>query len=85
MVITIACSITILAGPAHFDDGAQRRKARRARRRADGCGNTVVVDMGHLPAIVADQEYAVMHAPRVAVGDKGVGALDTADQIFGDE
>src|SRR5690606_35001564 len=46
-----------------------------------GAGDVVVVEMRGLPAIVADQENAVVTATRMGVGDIGIGALDPIGEV----
>src|SRR3990167_6831798 len=70
---------------AHLDHRALGGKARRFGRGADAARNLVIVDMHRGAARIADQEDAVVQAARMAVRDKGVRALDTADQVIRDE
>src|SRR5688572_26254531 len=75
------CSGTIPALAADFDDRAAGGEAGALCRLADAAGDAVVVDMRRLPAIVADQEDAVVQAARVLVGDIGVGAFHAHRQV----
>src|SRR3546814_8786761 len=70
---------------AHLDHRALGGEARGLGGGAHPVRQPVVVDMDRVAATVADQENAVVEAARMAVGDKGVGAFDAADQIIGDE
>ena len=54
-------------------------------RLADPAVTAVVVDMRRLPAIVADQEDAVVQAAGMLVGDIGVGAFDPPREVGADE
>jgi hypothetical protein len=75
----------VAAFAADFDDRADFGETRMLRRVADAARQFVVIDMGRLPAIVADQENAVMQAARMLIGHIGVGAFDPAGEIGADE
>mgnify|MGYP003376991983 CR=1 FL=1 len=70
---------------AHFDHWALGGEARCIGGGANTGRQFVVVDMHRAAAAVADQEDTVMQAARMAVGDKGVGALNPADEVVHDE
>ena len=73
------------AEAAQFDHRPHVAEARRLARSAQGAGDPVVVEMAGSPAIVADQEHAVVAAPGVGVDEEGVGAFDPVGEVVGDE
>lgn len=81
----LSALLAILAQPAHFQHRALGGEASLGGGGADAFGQRVVIDMPCRAAIVADQEDAIVQTAGMAVGDEGVGAFDTADQIVGHE
>src|SRR5205085_11858035 len=77
--------LALPAAAADFDDGAVGLEAGLLGGGADSAGEAIVVDMGGVAAIVADEEDAVVQAARMVVGDIGVGALDPAGDVGADE
>src|SRR4029453_3763447 len=79
------CSGTVPALAPDFDHGAAGGETGVGGSLADAAGDVVVVDVRRLPAIVADQEDAVVQAAGMFVGDIGVGAFDPHRQVGRDE
>ena len=71
----------ILAAAANFDDGPYFGESGSFGGLTQTTRKLVVVDVRGLPAIVADQEDAIVEAARMGVGDIGVGAFDPAGQV----
>ena len=71
----------IAAAAANLDYRANLGKTRMFGGIAHSTGQFVVVDVRGLPAIVADQENAIMQAAGMLVGDIRVGAFDPASQV----
>jgi hypothetical protein len=76
---------TISTGAAHFDDGPHIGKACACCGFADIARQCVIVQMRCRAAHVADQEDAIVQAPRMRIGDIGVGAFHAARKVGGDE
>src|SRR3546814_10509755 len=77
--------VAVAAAAADLDHRPDGGEARLPRRRADAASQAVVVDMGRLSAIVADEEDAVVEAVGMLVGDIGVGAFHPPRQVGADE
>jgi len=54
-------------------------------RGSDAFGQTIVVDMQRLPAIIADEEDTVVQAAGMLVCNIGIRALDAAGEVRADE
>src|SRR3546814_9272050 len=61
--------VAVAAAAADLDHRPDGGEARLPRRRADAASQAVVLDMGRLSAIVADEEDAVVEAVGMVVGD----------------
>src|SRR3546814_16900908 len=77
------CLIAVGAPAAHLDHGALGRESRRLGGMAHAGGHRIVVEMHRLPAHVADEEDAIVQAPRMRVGDIGVGAFHSSERSRG--
>ena len=76
-----ALARAFLADAAKLDYGAHVGIARAAPRLAQRARQLVVIDVRGLPAIVADQEDAVVPTAGMSVGELGVGALDPVGEV----
>jgi hypothetical protein len=74
-------SITIGTFAAYFDNGTNLHKASMFRRRAHAHGQRIIVNMCCGAAAIANQENAIMQAPRVRVGDIGIRAFHAARKV----
>src|SRR5436190_8326796 len=75
----------VAALAADFDDRADLTEAGLLGRLAHATRQFVIVDVRRLPAIVADQEDAVVQAAWMLIGDIGVSALDPPREVGADE
>src|SRR4051812_41901386 len=69
------------AAAAHLDDRASGEESGRLGGGPHAIGDAIVVEMGDLAAIVANQKDAVVDAVRMLIGDIGVGALDPMGEV----
>jgi hypothetical protein len=74
-------SITIGTFAAYFYDGANLRKASMFRRCPHAHGQRIIINMRCGAAAIANQEYTIMQAPRVRVGDICVRAFHAARKV----
>src|SRR3989344_2156340 len=74
-------SVTGCAASAHLYDRAYIDIARRFCRPANAARQPIIIDMRRVSAGIAHQEYAIVHASRVRIGDIGVDALYPARKI----
>jgi hypothetical protein len=74
-------SITIGTFAAYFDDRANLRKASMFRRCPHAHGQRIIINMRCGAAAIANQEYTIMQAPRVRVGNIGIRAFHTAREV----
>ena len=70
-----------IAQPPQFDHGPNIGKTGTLARIAQGARQSVVIDMSRLPALVADQENAIVAAAGVDIGKISIGAFKTVGEI----